>query len=163
MRLVTYQRPGEARLGAVVGDRVVDLAALAQAKGQSLPSDMLGLIDAGPEAWAQAKKLVEAGGPWPNGVSIPLSEVKLLAPIPRPRKNIICLGLNYAEHVHEGTRAMNLQRDLPKEPVYFTKPPTSVIGPEAPVLDPGESVSTKMDWEAELALVIGRRGKAIPK
>ena len=59
MRLVTYQRPGEARLGAVVGDRVVDLAALAQAKGQSLPSDMQGLIDAGPDAWSRARKLLD--------------------------------------------------------------------------------------------------------
>src|SRR5215211_3645263 len=162
MRLVTYQRPGEARLGAIVGDRVVDLAGLAQAQGQSLPSDMLAFIDAGPEAWERAKKLLAAGGQWPNGVSFPTGEVKLLAPIQRPRKNVICLGLNYAEHVAEGSRAMNLQRDLPKEPVYFTKPPTSVTGPDAPVYH-DESVSTKMDWEAELAVVMGRGGKKIPK
>jgi 2-keto-4-pentenoate hydratase/2-oxohepta-3-ene-1,7-dioic acid hydratase in catechol pathway len=162
MRLVTYQRPGEARLGASVGDRVVDLAGLAQAKGQSLPSDMLAFIDAGPEAWERAKKLLEAGGQWPSGVSFPTGEVKLLAPIPRPRKNVICLGLNYAEHVAEGSRAMNVQRDLPKEPIYFTKPPTSVTGPDAPVYH-DERVSTKMDWEAELAVVMGRGGKRIPR
>src|SRR5581483_8379206 len=97
---------------------------LAQAKGQSLPSDMQALIDAGPEAWERAKKLIEGGGPWPAGTAFPVKEV-------------------------------NLQRDLPKEPVYFTKPPTSVIGPDAPIEYPDESISSKMDWEAELALVMG--------
>jgi hypothetical protein len=85
MRLVTYQRPGEARLGAVVDDRVVDLAALGQARGQSLPSDMLALIDAGPAAWQRARELIASGGPWPGGTAFALGEVKLLAPIPRPR------------------------------------------------------------------------------
>ncbi|HWP27985.1 MAG TPA: fumarylacetoacetate hydrolase family protein [Chloroflexota bacterium] len=163
MRLVTFRRDGEARLGAVVDDRVVDLAALAQASGESLPSDMLAFIDAGPSALEQARALLARHADrWPNGTAFPLREVKLLAPIPRPRKNIICLGLNYAEHVAEGNRAMNIQRDLPKEPVYFTKPPTTVVGPDEPIIY-DERVSTKMDWEAELAVVIGRRGKAIPK
>src|SRR5947209_4842426 len=150
MRLITYRRNGEARLGAVVGDRAVDLAALAQASGESLPSDMLAFIDAGPTAWDRARGLLQRGeGSWPQGAAFPLSEVKLLAPIPRPRKNVLCLGLNYAEHVAEGSRAMNLQRDLPKEPVYFSKPPTVIVGPEDPVIF-DESVSPKMDWEAEL-------------
>jgi 2-keto-4-pentenoate hydratase/2-oxohepta-3-ene-1,7-dioic acid hydratase in catechol pathway len=163
MRLVTFRRDGEARLGAVVDDRVVDLAALAQASGESLPSDMLAFIDAGPAALERARALLARHADrWPNGTAFPLREVKLLAPIPRPRKNIICLGLNYAEHVAEGNRAMNIQRDLPKEPVYFTKPPTAVVGPDEPIVY-DERVSTKMDWEAELAVVIGRRGKAIPK
>ena len=163
MRLITYRRDREARLGAVVGDRAVDLAGLAQASGESLPSDMQAFIEAGPSALERARALLErAGDRWPDGVAFPLSEVKLLAPIPRPRKNVICLGLNYADHVAEGSRAMNLQRDLPKEPVYFSKPPTTVVGPDEPVYH-DERVSTKMDWEAELAVVMGRRGKAIPK
>ncbi len=163
MRLITYQRNGEARLGAVVGDRAVDLAALAQASGESLPSDMLALIDAGPSALDRARNLLQRHQDrWPDGTAFPLSEVKLLAPIPRPRKNILCLGLNYAEHVAEGSRAMNLQRDLPKEPVYFSKPPTVVVGPEEPVIF-DEAVSPKMDWEAELGVVMARGGRKIPK
>jgi 2-keto-4-pentenoate hydratase/2-oxohepta-3-ene-1,7-dioic acid hydratase in catechol pathway len=163
MRLITYRHNGEARLGAVVGDRAVDLAALAQASGESLPSDMLALIDAGPSALERARALIERHqNNWPQGTAFPLSDVKLLAPIPRPRKNILCLGLNYAEHVAEGSRAMNLQRDLPKEPVYFSKPPTVVVGPEDPVVF-DEAVSPKMDWEAELAVVMARGGRKIPK
>jgi 2-keto-4-pentenoate hydratase/2-oxohepta-3-ene-1,7-dioic acid hydratase in catechol pathway len=163
MRLVTYQRPGEARLGAIIAERVVDLAALGRLRGQGLPSDMLAFIDGGPDVWDRARKLLaDTSATLPAGSSFPLGEVKLLAPIPRPRKNVICLGLNYAEHVAEGSRAMNLQRDLPKEPVYFTTPPTVVVGPDEPVYH-DERVSTKMDWEAELAVVMGRRGKAIPK
>src|SRR5579884_3183351 len=127
MRLITYQRNGEARLGAVVGDRAVDLAALAQASGESLPSDMLALIDAGPSALDRARNLLQRHQDrWPDGTAFPLSEVKLLAPIPRPRKNILCLGLNYAEHVAEGSRAMNLQRDLPRERASLGKRPPAV-------------------------------------
>ncbi len=163
MRLITYRRNGEARLGAVVGDRAVDLAALAQASGESLPSDMLALIDAGPSALERARNLLQRHQDrWPDGTAFPLSEVKLLAPIPRLRKNILCLGLNYAEHVAEGSRAMNLQRDLPKEPVYFSKPPTVVVGPDEPVIF-DEAVSSKMDWEAELGVVMARGGRKIPK
>src|SRR5947199_2585043 len=163
MRLITYRRNGEPRLGAIVGDRAVDLAALAQASGESLPSDMLALIDAGPGALERARNLLQRHqDPWPDGTAFPLGEVQLLAPIPRPRKNVLCLGLNYAEHVAEGSRAMNLNRDLPKEPVYFSKPPTVVVGPEDAVYF-DEAVSPKMDWEAELAVIIGRGGKKIGK
>ncbi len=163
MRLITFRRNGDARLGAVVGERAVDLAALAEASGERLPSEMLALIAAGPDALARARALVErAGERAPSGTAFPLSEVTLLAPIPRTTKNVICLGLNYAEHVHEGSRAMDLQRDLPKEPIYFSKPPTVLVGPDAPVIHDA-SVSTRMDWEAELAVVIGRGGRKIPK
>src|SRR5215211_7319500 len=158
MRLITYRHNGEARLGAVVGDRAVDLAALAQASGESLPSDMLALIDAGPSALERARALVERHqNNWPQGTVFPLSDVKLLAPIPRTRKNILCLGLNYAEHVAEGSRAMNLERDLPKDPIYFSKPPTVLVGHEEAVIF-DEAVSTRMDWEAELGVVMGRGG-----
>jgi 2-keto-4-pentenoate hydratase/2-oxohepta-3-ene-1,7-dioic acid hydratase in catechol pathway len=163
MRLITFRRDGEPRLGAVVGEQAVDLGALAQANGQHLPSDMLALIEAGPSALDAARALVErAGGTFPAGAAFPLSEVKLLSPIPRTRKNVICLGLNYAEHVHEGSRAMNLDRDLPKSPIYFSKPPTVLVGHEEPVVF-DEAVSTRMDWEAELGVVMARGGRKIPK
>lgn len=163
MRLITFEREGAARLGALVGDRAVDLAALAESSGERLPADMLGLIDLGPAGLQRVRALLDrAGSHLPQHTSYPLSAVKLLAPLPRPRKNVICLGLNYADHVEEGSRAMNLQRDLPKEPVYFSKPPTTIVGPEAPVVH-DERVSQKMDWEAELAVIIGRTGKRIAK
>ena len=67
---------------------------------------------------------------WPVGAALPLANVKLLAPIPRPRKNIFGIGLNYVEHVAESSRALDTARELPKQPVIFSKPPTSVIGPD---------------------------------
>ena len=163
LRLITFERDGAARLGAVLGDRAVDLPALAQASGQQLPDTMLGLIDLGAAGLQQVRGLLHREiGHLPGGTAFPLSEVRLLAPIPRPRKNVICLGLNYSEHVLEGNRAQNLQRDVPTAPVYFSKPPTVIVGPDAPVVHDAR-VSDKMDWEAELAVVIGRAGKAIPK
>ena len=66
---------------------------------------------------------------WPVGAALPLANVKLLAPIPRPRKNIFGIGLNYVEHVAESSRALDTSKDLPKQPMIFSKPPTSVIGP----------------------------------
>src|SRR5262245_13575348 len=124
MRLVTFSNgsSGGARLGALVGDAVVDLAHASQGE---LPASMLELVQAGPAALEQARKVAESATE-----RLPLSQVKLMAPIPRPLKNVFCLGLNYAEHVAEGGRALGEQRDLPKYPVFFTKPPTAVIGHE---------------------------------
>ncbi|MGH2349132.1 MAG: fumarylacetoacetate hydrolase family protein, partial [bacterium] len=84
----------------------------------------------------------------------PLRHTKLLAPIPRPRKNIFCMGRNYAEHAREGGVAP------PEVPVFFTKPPTAVIGPGAPVTY--HRATQALDYEVELVAVIGRRGRNIP-
>jgi len=85
----------------------------------------------------------------------------LAAPIPRPLKNVFCVGKNYAEHVSEGARAQKIEAEIPEYPVFFSKPPTSVVGPGARVrLDP--AVSEKMDYEVELAAIIGTAGRDIP-
>jgi len=167
MRLVTYRvepdtEPDLApRLGAVVGDWVVGLA---EASDGSLPETMLAFIEAGPYALSRARDLlVEARQGWPDGVhdAVPVQNVKLLAPIPWPRKNIVCLGLNYRDHAAEGARARGRELRLPEHPVYFSKPPTCVIGPEEPI-DYDRRVTEQVDWEVELTLVIGRRGRDIP-
>jgi 2-keto-4-pentenoate hydratase/2-oxohepta-3-ene-1,7-dioic acid hydratase in catechol pathway len=154
MRLVTFSTgsSGGARLGALVGDAVVDLAHASQGE---LPSSMLELVLAGPSALEQAKKVAESARE-----RTPLSDVKLLAPIPRPTKNVFCLGLNYAEHVAEGGRALGENRTLPEFPVFFTKPPTSVIGHEDEFIF-DRKISDKVDWEVELTLIMGRTGKNI--
>ncbi|HEX3246109.1 MAG TPA: fumarylacetoacetate hydrolase family protein [Chloroflexota bacterium] len=154
MRLVTFSggSSGGARLGALVGDNVVDLAHVSQG---GLPSSMLELVQAGPDGLDKARQAAESARE-----GTPLSQVKLMAPIPRPLKNVFCLGLNYAEHVAEGGRALGENRDLPKYPVFFTKPPTAVIGHEDEfIFDP--KISNKVDWEVELTLIIGRTGKNI--
>ena len=148
MRLLTYGREGEPRLGLLADERVIDVA---EASGGALPGDMLAFIAAGAPALEGARKLPVAGGR-------PLAEVRLLAPIPRPARNIVCVGLNYAEHASES----RITSGLPEAPVYFTKPPSTVIGPEAAIPWHGH-VSRRIDWEVELVAVIGRRGIDIPE
>ncbi len=148
MKLLTYRYDGVERVGALRGDEVIDLSPLA--------ASMLELIDGGPDLLAEARKLVAAaeGG-------LALTEIELRAPIPRPRKNIICLGMNYAAHAIESLRAKGLPEKLPEYPVFFSKMPTAVNHPNAPVpLMP--DVSAQRDWEVELAVIIGRRGRDIP-
>ncbi|NKB52221.1 MAG: hydrolase [Rhizobiaceae bacterium] len=88
------------------------------------------------------------------------SEVILVAPIPKPLKNVFCVGSNYRAHVTEASRAQAKEDKTPKLPVFFTKPPTAVVGPDAQVqLNP--VVSKKMDYEVELAVIFGSTGTNI--
>jgi 2-keto-4-pentenoate hydratase/2-oxohepta-3-ene-1,7-dioic acid hydratase in catechol pathway len=163
MRLVTY-RPhvqDRARLGAIVDGLVVDLERLGAAVQMPLPGDMLSFIDLGPHAVRTATALLdEHRGRWPIGVAVPLANVRLLAPIPRPRKNIYGIGLNYVEHVEESSRSLDTSADLPKQPIIFTKPPTSVIGPDE-AIEHDAKITQQLDWEVELAAIIGTRAKRI--
>ena len=157
MRLVTYRSEvaAAARLGAIVGDLVVDLFELGLATGQPLPDNMLDFIDMGPSAVAATTRLLEeCADDLPLGVAVPLANVKLLAPIPRPRKNIFGIGLNYVEHVAESSRTLDTSADLPKEPVIFSKPPTTVIGPD----DAIGKLSLLSSW----ALVLNALAKKTP-
>jgi 2-keto-4-pentenoate hydratase/2-oxohepta-3-ene-1,7-dioic acid hydratase in catechol pathway len=86
----------------------------------------------------------------------------LMAPIPVPRKNVFCVGRNYAEHIAEGERAQNQKIGVTEYPVFFTKPPTSVVPPEGDILT-FPSVSQATDYEVELAVVIGKPGRNIAK
>lgn len=149
MLLVTYEAAGQQRPGAVVNHEVVDLGAIAD--------DLLGLIDLGSAGLEQARAAVEA-----RVKVLPLAEVMLLAPIPRPRQNIVCLGMNYAEHAYELNRAKGLPPSLPPHPVYFTKATTTVDRPEG-IIPLNRGLTAQLDWEVELAFVIGRTGKDIPK
>lgn len=163
MRLITYRSNVNAasRLGAIVGDYVVDLATLAHYSGQSLPDNMLDFIDLGTPAVMAGTELLNAyEGNWPVGCAQPLVNVKVLAPIPRPRKNIFGIGLNYVEHVAESSRTLDTSKELPKEPVIFSKPPTSVIGPDD-AIEHNAQITQQLDWEVELAVIIGSRAKRV--
>lgn len=165
MRLVTYRSEVAAagRLGAIVGDLVVDLFELGLATGQPLPDNMLDFIDMGPTAVTATSRLLdECADDLPLGVAVPLANVKLLAPIPRPRKNVFGIGLNYVEHVAESSRTLDTSSDLPKEPVIFSKPPTSIIGPDDPI-EHNKNITQQMDWEVELAVIMGTRAKRVNK
>ena len=130
MKLVTYRAHVEsaARLGVLEGDLVIDVARLAAAQGLAAPDSMLGLIDEGPAGLKALRRLLDKqGGVYPMGVSTAFANVSLLAPIPRPRKNIFGIGLNYVEHVAESAQALDTAKELPKQPVIFSKPPTTVV------------------------------------
>ena len=140
---------------------MIDLALLG-AGGVALPDDMLSFIDLGPAALAQAARLLEQfRGTWPVGAALPQENVKLLAPIPRPRKNIFGIGLNYVEHVEESSRTLDTSADLPKQPVIFSKPPTTVIG--RATRSSNARITQQLDWEVELAVIMGRRARAWPR
>jgi len=147
MRLITCEYDRKQRLGIVEGE-VVKLLSL----DEQFPNDMLELIRDGSEQISSASAASED--------SVLLTEVELLAPIPRPLKNIICLGLNYADHARESFAARGREVVLPEHMVVFTKAPTTVIGPYAEIqIDP--SFSVQVDWEVELAFIIGRGGRNI--
>lgn len=150
MRLVSYDFNGRARIGAVVNEQVVEATAVAP--------DMLSLIDLGDTGLNQIKEMAEfADNP------IPLAKVRLLAPIPRPPRNVMCLGWNYAEHAAESAATKGLSiKELPEFPIIFTKATTSVTGPFADI-PYDTAVSTHIDWEAELAVIIGPPGKNISR
>jgi 2-keto-4-pentenoate hydratase/2-oxohepta-3-ene-1,7-dioic acid hydratase in catechol pathway len=164
MRLVTYRASveSEGRLGVLVDDLVIDVAILGARANVPLPSRMLDFIDLGPVALIELTALLEeARGRWPVGGALPLTNVTLLAPIPRPRKNIFGIGLNYVEHVAESAKSLDTALDLPKQPIIFSKPPTTVIGPGDPIVHRGD-ITQQLDWEVELACVIGRTARRVP-
>ena len=163
MRLVTYRRTVEdaARLGVIDGDLVVDVPLLGDMAGVMMPATMLDLIDMGPVAVDRLRGLVEdLRGRLDPGVAVPLVNVRLLAPIPRPRKNIFGIGLNYVEHVAESAKSLDTARDLPKQPVIFSKPPTAVLGPGEPIRHDA-AITRQLDWEVELACIIGRTARRV--
>ncbi|MBI2313262.1 MAG: fumarylacetoacetate hydrolase family protein [Betaproteobacteria bacterium] len=160
MKLLTFTLPSDPahRLGLLTpDDRVVDLKGAADRSGGALPFDagsMLSLIAAGLAGLAAAAELAkQAGNP------LALADIRVLAPIPRPRKNVFCVGWNYLEHFQEGAK-LRPNQELPAHPAFFSKCATAVLGPFDPVpYDP--SISDKWDWEVELGVVIGRGGKNI--
>jgi len=149
MKLVTYRHEGVERIGAVRDEAIVDLSEVA-------PS-MLELIAGGPALLARARAITASAE-----AAVPLEAVSLLAPIPRPRKNIICLGMNYAAHAIESLRAKGLPEKLPEHPIFFSKAPTAVNHPGA-VVPLMPDVSAQRDWEVELVVVIGVGGKHISR
>ena len=163
MRLVTYRSSVEAaaRLGAIEGGLVVDVETIGLRAGAILPATMLDFIDLGSPALGSLRDaLDEFRGRWPAGAALPISNVRLLAPIPRPRKNIFGIGLNYVEHVAESSRTLDTAKDLPKQPVIFSKPPTAVIGPDE-AIQHNRALTQQLDWEVELAVIMGSTARRV--
>jgi 2-keto-4-pentenoate hydratase/2-oxohepta-3-ene-1,7-dioic acid hydratase in catechol pathway len=164
MKLMTYRSHVEAaaRLGVVQEHMVIDVEELGRVNGLTLPATMLGFIDGGSACLDALRDLLDQPKLRLLGAAEALANVKLLAPIPRPRKNIFGIGLNYTEHVAESARTLDTHPDLPRQPVVFSKPPTTVIGPDDPIRH--DSMMTRqLDWEVELAAVIGTRAQGVSR
>lgn len=147
MRLVTFNLLGEMtdRPGVLAGNAVSDISA-------HFPS-VLAVVEAGEQALDDIRALGALA-------RIPLDRVRLRSPIPRPRRNVFCVGRNYVDHVAEGDRQRGTAVKLPEVPQFFTKAPSTIIGPADPI--PLHSrITTKLDYEVELAVVIGRAGVSI--
>jgi 2-keto-4-pentenoate hydratase/2-oxohepta-3-ene-1,7-dioic acid hydratase in catechol pathway len=148
MRLANFDVDGERRLGVVEDSTMVDLSK------SGLPGDTVELIG----QWDRGK-MDHAVAEAPR---IPLAEVRLLAPL-LPRKNIMAVGRNYRDHAREfsdsGFDASEKQM-IPDHPVIFTKAPTSVIGPEEPIVLANDPTGTT-DYEGEMAVVVGRRARNV--
>lgn len=148
------------RLGARIGDRVLDLQA-AQIDGRrAAPDTLLELIQQGPDAWKFAAEVALAEVRLKPDATYRVADVRWYAPIPRPLKNVFCVGRNYAAHVKEGAAAFKTDAKLPDIPVFFSKAPTTVNGPFDDV-PRHASVTAQVDWEAELGVIIGRAGRNI--
>ena len=146
MRYVTYSdASGKQRPGVLEGNSVRPFGA-----GVASLDAFIAL-----DASARATELKGIGAP------IALSSVKLHSPL-HPTKNIFCVGRNYLAHAEEGARARNEDLKLPTVPTFFTKAPTAIADPDA-TLNLSGSVSKQYDWEAELAIVIGKRCKDVPE
>jgi acylpyruvate hydrolase len=156
MKLMTYQANQQTKLGALHGNQVIDLAQAFQVATNNLttlfPADMLSLLREGDPGLQKAQAAFDYAaahsGPWLAA----LNEAKLLPPVPRPGK-IICLGRNYAAHAEEGG-AKPLEY-----PILFYKPASALLGAGGTIIIP--PVTTKADYEAELAVVIGRPCKQV--
>jgi 2-keto-4-pentenoate hydratase/2-oxohepta-3-ene-1,7-dioic acid hydratase in catechol pathway len=145
MRLATIQTPHGPRAAVQAGDSYVDL----HATDPGLPGCVKQLLAAGPAV----KKAAADTAKSPAAVKYTPPAVKLLPPVPKPSK-ILCIGLNYRDHAIEGGKA------IPTEPVLFAKFPNTLIAHGDPIQLP--KVANKVDYEAELVIVIGKKGRHIP-
>jgi 2-keto-4-pentenoate hydratase/2-oxohepta-3-ene-1,7-dioic acid hydratase in catechol pathway len=162
MKLATYKtNDSEPRLGFLHNNAIVDMEDFGEISNFPLPNDMLELIDMGFEVIAEINDLIANTSQEDlEEVSYPLDEITLLAPIQKPRKNIIGIGLNYTEHVAESARTLDTTGKLPQKPIIFSKPPTTVTGPNTDVIL-NTKLTQQLDYEVELAVIISKKGKYI--
>lgn len=152
MKLGTCRYQAQQYVFILQGDQVL-IPALVPQYDQAIWRDMLTLIDNPPDLTATVAAVSDA-------MRVPLADIELLAPIPRPRRNVMCLGLNYLEHAEETASQVGRSAKAPEYPIVFTKSPTSVIGHNTAIpFDP--DTCSQLDWEAELGVIIGKAGKKI--
>lgn len=164
MKLLTYKtQDTEPRLGFIHNNQVIDMQDFGDISNFPLPNDMLELIDMGFEIIAEITEMIaETPENFFEEIAYEMDEVTILAPIEKPRKNIIGIGLNYTEHVAESARTLDTTGKLPTKPIIFSKPPTTVTATNTEIIK-NTKLTSQLDWECELAVIISKKGKYVPK
>ena len=164
MKLLTYKtQDTEPRLGFIHNNKVIDMQDFGDVSNFPLPNDMLELIDMGFEIIAEITEMIaETPENFFEEIAYEMNEVTILAPIEKPRKNIIGIGLNYTEHVAESARTLDTTGKLPTKPIIFSKPPTTVTATNTEIIK-NTKLTSQLDWECELAVIISKKGKYVPK
>jgi len=157
MKFLTLE---DGQLGVLHQGVVIDVVAAAQFLSVATPATTLEALvnacdSAAEEVFRLAQRALEKGC-----ASRPFAEIKPMAPIPVPRRNILCLGKNYLEHAQELAPKMKSSGEAPRQPIIFTKASSAVIAPGEPI-PAWQTYTQKLDYEAELALIIGRNGRDI--
>lgn len=162
MKLATYTTSdSEARLGFLHNNSIVDMEDFGEISNFPLPNDMLELIDMGFEIIAEINDLIANTSQEDlDEVSYGFDEITILAPIQKPRKNIIGIGLNFTEHIAESARTLDTTGKLPQKPIIFSKPPTTVTATNTDVLL-NTKLTQQLDYEVELAVIMGKKGKYV--
>lgn len=160
MKFVTAMIHNEQFIGLLHGDKIINLQKAEKAIFElaSFPKSLLECVSLDEKLIQNVKQIVEKINVEEGSESYlyPIDDVKLLSPIPRPTKNIFCVGKNYRDHAME----MGSESDIPKHVMLFSKAPTTVIG-HGEEIDPHLHITKELDYEGELAVVIGRKGKQI--
>ncbi len=172
MKLVSFSTSAlpMPHLGIVRDDEVLDVDLAGRALQLAVPDQMLALIDnyalykdalATILSKAINRRFSEVKTFTDVGAAHLLSEVQLAAPLPQPRKNIMCLAVNYKEHAQETAGVRGHSGETPEYPVFFTKATTTINAPFGEIVI-DSAVSSEIDWEVELGVIIGKSGKNIP-
>ena len=164
MKLITYKTATSGpRLGIQHQDQILDAESLGKLLSYPIPSSMLELIDMGETAVAEINWMLQSLTPQQaDACHVAKDSLTVLAPIPKPRKNIIGIGLNFTEHVAESARSLDTSNELPQKPVIFSKPPTAVTGPDTDIIH-NAALTQQLDHEVELAVIIGKTAKNVRK
>lgn len=164
MHFITFQANGKTDIGILSEQKnaIIPLQAAERfyLNSATLPGTMLELIEQGEAALELVRKMrAKLDDSFPQ---ISLHDARILAPIPRPRKNIFCIGKNYVEHALEFEKTKDANLAVPKVPVIFSKPPTCVVGPGA-IVKNHKHMTSQIDYEVELAVVIGKTASQVSK
>jgi len=160
MYFVTYQYNGLSEAGLLTENskKVTPITVLGKLMGCDLPVALIDFIPMATKELLLDIRQIMTENP---DLGIELSHIKLLAPIPKPPRNIFCIGKNYADHAKE-IKNIPSMGEIPEYPIYFSKLPTSITGPETTILSHA-NITEKIDYEVELAVIIGKKGTNISK